>query len=191
MSEDLGNIDYYAKRFARVSRDMHSKVCDIKKFESMKERTITQIKEKDILTEQQKERAYKLLDTVEDKNNFLHGDFQPANSIITKDDEYVIDLRTIAYGNPDYDLAHFYFFSHRFSPDGTQRVFHCEQKYVLLMWDNFLKYYFEIQSEKAIKEISDKYAKLSLACFFELFKFLDIREGFRKTIVEAFDKEIP
>ncbi len=99
MSEDLGNIDYYAKRFARVSRDMHSKVCDIKKFESMKERTITQIKEKDILTEQQKERA--------------------------------------------------------------------------------------------IKEISDRYAKLSLVCFFELFKFLDIREGFRKTIVEAFDKEIP
>ena len=49
----------------------------------------------------------------------------------------------------------------------------------------------EQQKERAIKEISDMYAKLSLVCFFELFKFLDIREGFRKTIVEAFDKEIP
>ena len=191
MSEDLDNIDYYAKRFAHISRDMHSKVCDVKKFESMKERTIGQIKEKDVLTEAQKERAIKLLDTIDDKNNFLHGDFQPANFIITKDEEYVIDLRTIAYGNPDYDLAFYYFFSHRFSPEGTARVFHCDSKYVQLMWDNFIKYYFEVQSEKAIKELSDKYAKLSLVCFFELFKFLEVRPNFRKTIVDAFDKEIP
>lgn len=191
MSEDLDNIDYYAKRFAHISRDMHSKVCDTKKFESMKERTIGQIKERDILTEEQKEKAYKLLDSIEDKNNFLHGDFQPANFIITKDKEYVIDLRTIAYGNIDYDMAYFYFFSHRFSPEGTERVFHCDQKYVQMMWDKFLMYYFEIQNEKAIKELTDKYAKLSIVCFFELFKFLEVRPNFRKTIAEAFDKEIP
>lgn len=190
-SEDLDNIDYYAKRFASISKDMHSKICDPKKFESMKERTITQIKEKDILTEAQKERAYKLLDTIEDKNNFLLGDFQPANFIITKDKEYVIDLRTIAYGNIDYDIANYYFFSHRFSPEGIERVFHCEQKYVELMWDKFIKYYFEVQSDEAIKELNDKYAKLSLVCFFELFKFLEVRPNFRKAILETFDKEIP
>lgn len=191
MSEDLDNIDYYAKRFAKISKDMHSKICDPKNFESMKERTITQIKEKDILTEAQKERAYKLIDTIEDKNNFLLGDFQPANFIITKDEEYVIDLRTIAYGNVDYDIANFYYFSHRFSLEGTERVFHCDQKYVQMMWDNFIKYYFEVQSEKAVKEITEKYAKLSLVCFFELFKFLEVRPNFRNAISEAFDKEIP
>ena len=190
MSEDLDNVEYYAKRFATISRDMHSKVCDKNKFESIKERTITQVMEKDILNDSQKERAIKLLDTIEDKNNFIHGDFQPANFIITKDKEYVIDLRTIACGNPDYDIAYFYYFSHRFSLEGTHRVFHCEPEYVRAMWNFFLKYYFEIQSEKAINELNDKYAKLSLVCFFELFKFLEVRPNFREEIRNSFDKEI-
>lgn len=190
MSEDLDNIEYYAKRFAKISREMHSKICDPKKFESMKDRTIAQIKERDILSEAQKERAYKLLDTIEDKNNFLHGDFQPANFIITKDEEYVIDLRTIACGNPDFDIAYYYYFSHRFSLEGIHRVFHCEPEYVIKMWDYFIKYYFDVQSEKAINELNEKYAKLSIVCFFELFKFLEVRPNFRKAIVDAFDKEI-
>ena len=190
MSEDLDNIEYYAKRFASISRDMHSKVCDVNKFESMKERIINQIKEKDILTETQKEKALKLLDTIEDKNNFVHGDFQPANFIMTKDKEYVIDLRTIAYGNPDYDVAFYYYFSHRMSPEGMQRVFHCEKKYVLEMWNYFIKYYFDVQSEKAINELNNRYAKLSLVCFFEIFKFLEVRPNFRVEIKNSFDKEI-
>ncbi len=190
MSEDLENVEYYAKRFARISRDMHSKICDTNKFESMKERTINQIKTKDVLNESQKEKAIKLLETIDDKNNFLHGDFQPANFIMAKDKDYVIDLRTIAYGNPDYDIAYFYFFSHRFSLEGTHNVFHCEPKYVRQMWVHFIRYYFDTQSEKVVKELSEKYAKLSLVCFFELFKFLVVRPNFREEIRLAFDKEI-
>lgn len=190
MSEDLGNIEYYAKRFAAISRDMHSKVCDTKKFESMKDRIINQVMTLDVLNDSQKERAIKLLDTVEDKKNFLHGDFQPANFIMTNDDTYVIDLRTIAYGNPEYDIANYYFFTHRFRIEGIHNVFHCEPEHVISMWNYFIKYYFEVQSYNAVKELTDKYAKLSLVCFFEIFKFMTVRQSFREIIQNAFDKEI-
>ena len=191
MSEDLRNIEYYAKRFATISKDMHSKVCDIKKFESMRERIITQVTTLDVLNESQKERAIKLLDTIEDKNNFVHGDFQPANFIMTNDDTYVIDLRTIAYGNPEYDIAYYYFFSHRFKIEGIHNVFHCEPEHAISMWNYFIKYYFEVQTDKAVKELTEKYAKLSLVCFFEIFRFMVVRQSFREIIQNAFDKEIP
>ena len=177
--------------FAAISRDMHSKVCDTKKFDSMKDRIINQVMTLDVLNDSQRERAIKLLNTVENKNNFVHGDFQPANFIMTNDDTYVIDLRTIAYGNPEYDIAYYYFFSHRFRIEGIHNVFHCEPEHAISMWNYFIKYYFEVQSDSAVKELTEKYAKLSLVCFFEIFKFMTVRQSFREIIQNAFDKEIP
>ena len=44
--EDTDNIDYYMKRFARISKDLHSKVCDPNIFESVEDRVREQIKKR-------------------------------------------------------------------------------------------------------------------------------------------------
>ena len=186
--EDVDNIDYYMKRFAHISRDMHSKTCDKSKFESIAERTRKQIERFDILNPSQKEKAYKLLDGIEEKSNFVHGDFQTGNFILSKDDEFVIDLSAIAYGNPDFDIACFYFFLHYFPSFVTDRLFHCDYKYLSVMWSSFIKYYYETTDEKALKEISDKFAKYALVCFFHLFKFIQPDEVIDKIMDENFDR---
>ena len=58
--EDVEHIDYYMKRFAHISKDMHSKICDTSKYDSMEERVRRQILNRDILNDSQKEKAIKL-----------------------------------------------------------------------------------------------------------------------------------
>ena len=111
---DTDHLDMYMKRFARIAKDMHSKICDPNKFESMEERIRHEITSRNILNASQKERALKLLDSVEKKNNCLLGDCQHGNFIMVGDKEYVIDLGALGYGNPDYDIANFYYFCHYF-----------------------------------------------------------------------------
>ena len=188
VGEDTDNLDYYMKRFAHISKDMHSKTCDKSKFDSIAERTKTEVKKWDILNDAQKEKALELLDGIEDKNNFIHGDFQTGNFILAQDDEFVIDLSTIAYGNPDYDVACFYFFTHYFPPFVTDRIFHCEQKYLDPMWQSFIKYYFDTTDEKVLKEINEKFAKYGLICFFSLFKFVKPDETINMAVDAHFNR---
>lgn len=188
-SEDLDNYDYYMKRFARIAQDMHSKTCDTSKFESIEERVREQIKKRDILNEAQKEIAYKFLDTIERKNNFIHGDFQPGNFLLAGDKEYVIDLGAIAYGNPDFDVACFYFFCHYFPEPIVKMIFHCEKKYMQLMWKSFVKYYYGTSDEKVIEEISRKNAKYALVCFFGQLKHVEPGPEINEVMDAFFDKE--
>ena len=189
VSEDLDNIDMYMKRFAHSAKDMHSKICDESKFESMEDRVREQIKKMKELNDAQKEKALKLLDGIEKKNNCLLGDFQTGNFIITSTDEFVIDLGAIAYGNPDYDIACFYFFCFYFPDYVTDRIFHCERKYLPIMWNSFIKYYFDTTDEKVLKELTDKYAKYALVCFMGMLKFVEPGEEIQMIMDEYFDKE--
>lgn len=182
-------MDYYMKRFARIAKDMHSKECDISKFESIEDRVREQIRKRDILTEAQKEKAYKLIDSIERKNTFIHGDFQTGNFILSGDEEYVIDLGAIAYGNPEYDVACFYYFCHYFPAYVTDRIFHCEQKYLSGMWRSFIKYYYDTTDEKVLDEITRKNAKAALVCFFGQLKNIEPGKELNDAMDKYFDKE--
>lgn len=190
-SEDLEHIDYYMKRFAHIAKDMHSRTCDKNKFESVVERAREQILKRNIFTESQKEKAIKFLDSIEQKNNFIHGDFQPANFIITDTDEFVIDLGTVAYGNPDFDISSFFYFLHYFPPVITESVFHIDKKYYKGMWESFVKYYFETTDEKVMKELTEKYAKCSLVTFFQVLKFIEPGQELNDIVNAHFDRYFP
>ena len=187
--EDVEHIDYYMKRFAHISKDMHSKICDTSKYDSMEERVRRQILNRDVLNESQKEKAIKLIDGIEKKNNCVHGDFQTGNFIITDKEEYAIDLGAIGYGNPDYDIACFYFFTHYFPDYVTDRIFHCEQKYLEPMWQSFIKYYYDTTDEKVLNEISKKNAKYALVCFFGQLEHIEPGPELNAAIDKYFDKE--
>lgn len=187
-SEDLDNIDCYMKRFAHISKDLHSKVCDPERFESIEERTREEIKKTIYLNETQKEKAFKLLDGIEKKNTCIHGDFQPGNFIITKDDEFAIDLGAIAYGNPDYDVACFYYFCYYFPKYITDMIFHCDPKYLPTMWKSFIKYYFDTTDEAELEKLTKKYEKYALVCFYALHKFVKPGPEIQEAMDKYFDK---
>ena len=187
--EDPEHIEEYMKRFARIAKQVHSKVCDVHDFVSREQIVREEIEKRDILNESQKQKAYRLLDTIEKKNTCLHGDFQHGNFIITKTDEYAIDLGGIAYGNPIYDVACFYFFLYFFPKNIPEMLFHTEEKYFDALWRNFVKYYYEVSEEKEIDKISLDMRKYALVCFFGMLRIVEPGDEIKMIMDEHFDKE--
>ena len=187
MCEDLNNIDYYMKKFAECARDFHSTVCDATIFESFAGRIREQIVDRDILFDAQKVKALKLLDTVEEKNFCVHGDFQTGNFILVGDKYFIIDLNCLGYGNPELDVAIFYHFCHYVPPEIINDVFHCEPKYTPIMWDSFVRHYYDTNDEKAINEINDRMRKLACISMLGFFKFIDVELSIYKSIRKRID----
>lgn len=50
----------------------------------------------------------KFADTIPVQQTMLHGDCQPGNVMITKDELLFIDMDTLSFGNPFYDLGYLY-----------------------------------------------------------------------------------
>ena len=105
-------------------------------------------------------------------------------SAITEDSGDTVN----SYGNPDYDIACFYFFCHYFQPFVTERIFHCDAKFLHTMWNSFIKYYYETNDQKVLDEITKKFEKYGLVCFFGLFKFIDPGVEIKEIMDQYFDK---
>ena len=123
MEGDVEHIDDYMKRFARIAKEFHSKICDPKNFAPIEERIIKNIEKYDYMTKSQKDIALDFLSGVEKKKNALHGDFQPGNFIITDTDEFAIDLGAMSYGNPMFDIGMLYFFVYYMPPYVSKMIF--------------------------------------------------------------------
>lgn len=189
-SEDLDNYDMYMKRFAKVAKDFHSKECNVDEFESMYERLKNNIMNKQkFLSEEQKKKALEYLESIEKKTTCLHGDFQPSNFIITDTEEFAIDLGSICYGNPIFDLGFYYFFIKYMPIFISEGIFHCDRNAMIKMWNSFIKYYYDIKDEKGLEEINKKMDKIALIAFFNSFTVTVPGKEIEIVYKENFDKQ--
>lgn len=187
VSEDLDNIDCYMKKFAEIGKEFHSIKSDTTKFESVADRIREQIVEKDILLAEQKVKALEVLDSVEEKEFCVHGDFQTGNFILAGDKYYSIDLNYMAYGNPEFDLATFYHFCNLAPEHITNDVFHCDPKYPPIMWDHFIRYYYDTNNEKVLAEINDRMRKLACISTLGFFKHINVDSVLSDKVRKAVD----
>lgn len=168
LSKDIKNAEMYIEKFAKLAKETHSKVCDINKFESTEKRIIKIIEKTELLNEIQKKKAMNLINTIEKKNTFLLGDFHTGNFIIANDREFLIDLDFMGYGNPIYDVAVFYFFTHFMPGYVTRGVFHVSDELVPKMWYDFARYYYDTDNDEELMKISDDMKKYAIVLFFNL-----------------------
>ena len=99
-----------------------------------------------------------------------------------------IDLSCMGYGNPELDVATFYHFCHYVPPEIVNDVFHCDPKYTPIMWDSFVRHYYDTNNEKAIDEINDRMRKLACISMIGFFKFVDVELSIFKSIRKRIDE---
>ena len=176
MSEDIENLDIYMKKFAEVTKEFHNTVCDTNSFDSMRERVVTQVTTRDILFESQKTKALNFLETMDDLKFCVHGDYQTGNVIVAGDKSYIIDLNFMGYGNPEFDLGIMYMFCFVFPKEYTDTVFRCDRKYMPIIWNSFVRHYFDTENEKIIAEKTERIRKVSSICLYTNLQFVKFDE---------------
>ena len=96
----------------------------------------------------------------------------------------------MGYGNPELDVATFYHFCYYVQPEIVNDVFRCDPKYTPIMWDSFVRHYYETNNEKAIDEINDRMRILACISMIGFFKFADVELSIFKSIRKRIDETL-
>ena len=98
------NLFTYARILAQLHAQMHEKVFDTT-IPAQKKRLQNKLKYADALSDSMKNKLLDALDTLSEGNRVCHGDFHPANVLLSGKDATVIDWIDASRGNPLADVA--------------------------------------------------------------------------------------
>lgn len=155
ISEEPDRLDEVCKDFAAMAKRLHSTKCDKSICDSIKTFYYPVIKGNVIFNNKEEEdKVLKFLDSIEDRDTCIHGDFHLGNIIFTdKGDKLFIDLADFSYGHPYFDLGTFYFVSHGSDDATAERLFHMSKAQLIKCWESFVKYYFNVSTKEEIEKI--------------------------------------
>ena len=95
----------YARTLARLHAQMHECVFDSASIPAQRRRLQNKINHADALSDSLKTSLLNALQSLPDGNRVCHGDFHPANVLISGEDASVIDWMDASRGNPLADVA--------------------------------------------------------------------------------------
>ena len=136
----------YLNQYAALLKKLNTTECfnpivpDIKQFFLEKVETI-----KPYLEEKYYLKAKKLLEAVEDRKTFVHGDCHFKNIMVQKDDLILIDMDTLSVGHPIFELASLYAPYCAFNedePGNSERFFGINDKDAAALYNALLNLYF-------------------------------------------------
>lgn len=135
-------VEYYAREFAKLCKQLHNTHCPTEKFMSVKDSYKKDLAENQFFTEEEKAKIAAFIDATPDADTAIHGDLQFSNAITDGEHNYFIDLGDFAYGNPMFDLGMVLLCCKYDSDDFVEEVFHMKQETAHKFWDYFLLEYF-------------------------------------------------
>lgn len=188
--ENPEKVEEYMKDLAVFVKENHNKAVDKKSLLSIEEVVEKTMNENsDIFDETRKEKIKRTMSKIDNTGTFLHLDLQSGNYILSKKGTMIIDLDTICYGNPIYDLAFFYNIYHLLQKEHIEKISRCSVDLADKMWRFFIKHYKGFNTEKEIEEYNEyikPYAFISSVAMLHTVK----KEGPKRMFAEKFNQYI-
>ena len=111
------------------------------------------------------EKAKKLVLEIPDVNHLIHCDYHPNNILFQKNEALLIDMDTLCYGHPIYDLSNIYFaFVAQIerTPQNAVDFLKIDLDLIKKFWPSFIKHYLKTEDENFINEVTTKVRFLGL-----------------------------
>ena len=160
MVNEPEKLDWCVSEYVKMLRKIHSTLVPEGKLPDMRETVLGWARFlKDYLPEEAGDKLLKLVEAVPRDNHMLHGDYHTKNLELQNDEVLLIDMDTLAVGNPIFELASIYNAFVGFSELDHTVIkkfqgfdFETGGKF----WHKFLAAYLETESEAKIREVEDK-----------------------------------
>lgn len=162
IAQNPDRVDEYATRMARLLRDLHAKECaegslpdarlGFHAWADVAERSGYYTDE---FIGQQRD----FIDTIPARNTFVHGDFQPANIMVTDEDTLLlIDMGDASMGDPIIDLAGSYQIMKLVGahPGAAERYTSMSSELLGRVWNVFVRTYYGVDDDAEIAEIEQR-----------------------------------
>jgi len=164
--EEPENFDKYAKMFADMLRQIHETTVPIKDMESIKPTIYKWIRNASkVLSPECVAHLTEMVDATPDLDHMIHGDYHTNNVMVQNGESLLIDMDTLAYGYPIFELANVHTTYVGFGlgdPTNVEKFIGISYEDALRFYDRFIRFYLGTEDEARIAEVNDKIELLSL-----------------------------
>ena len=132
------------------------------------------------ITQEQYDRLKEMLSAMPDDLHMIHGDFQMKNVMLVDDEPMLIDMETIATGQPIFDLQALYLTYVAFGedcPGNLSSFLGISDALGEPIWNYILENYFDTSDEAERSAINDKIKLLGMIRFLYLIAVTDMKNG--------------
>ena len=158
LQESGDEFDSIAKKYGKFMREMHEVDVSNANFKSTTE-SYAQYKPviASKLGSEIAEIYNTLLDSIPDRNTYVHGDFHPKNIMVTGNDFLLIDMGESSHGHPIFDVMALGVLRLALAdlPEKCQTFVGISSDELIRLWDLFIPEYFGTNDEEKIKHISN------------------------------------
>lgn len=116
---------------------------------------VAQTKEAGFYTEEEAARVKALIDAIPKRNTFIHMDYHPGNMMLQNGEILLIDVDDSGVGHPILDFASMYLVYVTAAKTNWKATSQeIRKKHYDILWDRFVKRYFNTNNPKEIAEIN-------------------------------------
>ena len=156
ISEEPERLEDVSLTFARMARQLHATKADTKRLPSVKDALRRFYQQKELVSQEYKERALNFLDKAPDADTCVHGDMHIGNVITDGQRTLWIDLGMFSYGLPEWDLAWLWSMSHYIDGQRSDFLLHITPETLKAHWDIFLPAYLGTTDSAAIDDYTKR-----------------------------------
>ena len=167
LATEPDKFSWCVDEYVATLKKMHSITAPEGKFPSAKEKTLGKIENiKDILPDGLGDKLLKMAKEIPDDKTLIHGDFHTKNLVLSNGEVLIIDMDTLAYGHPIFELAPMYNAYVGYSEYDENVVLNFQgysAKVARKFWKESLKKYLGTDSDDLAREVEDKVRCISYA----------------------------
>ncbi|SEL42019.1 TIGR02172 family protein [Ruminococcus sp. YRD2003] len=175
------NFDALMHKYVDFLKVVHSAEMDADTIPKAKDSFIGYLEViREYITQEQHDRLKELLSAMPDDLHMVHGDFQMKNVLLVEGEPMLIDMETIATGQPIFDLQALYVTYIAFSedcPDNLSSFLGIRDDLGKPIWNSILENYFDTADKSALSVINDKIQLLATIRFLYLLAITDMKNG--------------
>ena len=156
VSQEPERLEEISLTFARMTRELHATKAEASQIPSIKDTLRRFYQEKDLVSEEYKERALAFIDRVPDADTCLHGDLHIGNIITDGRRTLWIDLGMFSRGVPEWDLGWTWTMCNVMDGKRSDFLLHVTPETLKAHWSIFLPAYLGTRDEAAISQYNHR-----------------------------------
>lgn len=160
LAQEPEKMDWCVDEYVAMLKRIHSTEVPKGKLPDMKETVLSWAKfMQEHLPEQAGKKLVSLVEEIPQDDHMIHGDYHTKNLELQDDEVLLIDMDTLAVGNPIFELASMFnaFIGfHELDHDNVKRFQDFDFDTSVTFWKKMMKKYLDTDIESKLQEVEDK-----------------------------------
>lgn len=169
LSGDPDKYDEYSKKYIELVNTLHTTEADTNRLACINDLYNQWADEMaELLTPEEIGIIHEIINSIPERNTFVHGDIHPKNVMVQDGELVFIDMADITYGHPVFDymgMALTHVIAGRQTPERTLQIMGIDCATAARLWNDMIKTRFGSLGEEGMKNMNSLFVALGMMKF--------------------------